>query len=250
MRKKIIAGNWKMNNDKYETKELVSSIKKSLEFRDDLRVIIAPSYTNLESSVAYSNQTLIEVSAQNIHQKTSGAFTGEISAPMLLSIGVNIVIVGHSERREYFNEDEILLFEKVKTALENKMEVIFCFGEKIRERKAEKHFDVVSSQIRNVLFKFKSDDFKNIILAYEPVWAIGTGETTNSNQIQEMHSHIRKLISDEYGNKLSQEISILYGGSVKPSNANEIFSNNDVDGGLIGGASLNSDDFLNIINSI
>jgi triosephosphate isomerase len=250
MRKKIIAGNWKMNNDKYETKELITSINKSLEFRDDLRVIIAPSYTNLESSVAYCNQTLIEVSAQNIHQKTSGAFTGEISAPMLLSIGVNIVIVGHSERREYFNEDEILLFEKVKNALENKMEVIFCFGEKIKERKAEKHFDIVSSQIRNVLFKLKNDDFKNIILAYEPVWAIGTGETANSNQIQEMHSHIRKLISDEYGNKLSQEVSILYGGSVKPSNANEIFSNNDVDGGLIGGASLNSDAFLNIINSI
>ena len=124
------------------------------------------------------------------------------------------------------------------------------FGEKIKERKAEKHFEIVSSQIRNVLFKLKNDDFKNIILAYEPVWAIGTGETANSNQIQEMHSHIRKLISDEYGNKLSQEISILYGGSVKPSNANEIFSNNDVDGGLIGGASLNSDDFLNIINSI
>jgi triosephosphate isomerase len=250
MRKKIIAGNWKMNNDKYETKELITSINKSLELRDDLRVIIAPSYTNLESSVTYSNQTLIEVSAQNIHQKTSGAFTGEISAPMLLSIGVNIVIVGHSERREYFNEDEILLFEKVKNALENKMEVIFCFGEKIKERKAEKHFDIVSSQIRNVLFKLKNDDFKNIILAYEPVWAIGTGETANSNQIQEMHSHIRKLISDEYGNKLSQEVSILYGGSVKPSNANEIFSNNDVDGGLIGGASLNSDAFLNIINSI
>ena len=130
------------------------------------------------------------------------------------------------------------------------MEVIFCFGEKIKERKAEKHFEIVSSQIRNVLFKLKNDDFKNIILAYEPVWAIGTGETANSNQIQEMHSHIRKLISDEYGNKLSQEVSILYGGSVKPSNANEIFSNNDVDGGLIGGASLNSDAFLNIINSI
>ena len=250
MRKKIIAGNWKMNNDKYETKELITSINKSLEFRDDLRVIIAPSYTNLESSVAHSNQSLIEVSAQNIHHKASGAFTGEISAPMLLSIGVKIVIVGHSERREYFNEDEILLFEKVKNALENKMEVIFCFGEKIKERKAEKHFEIVSSQIRDVLFKLKDDDFKNIILAYEPVWAIGTGETANSNQIQEMHSHIRKLISDEYGNKLSQEVSILYGGSVKPSNANEIFSNNDVDGGLIGGASLNSDAFLNIINSI
>ena len=250
MRKKIIAGNWKMNNNKSETKQLISSINNLLKFRDNLRVIIAPSFTNLESAVGYSSDSFIEVSSQNVHHKTSGAYTGEVSAAMLLSIGINIAIIGHSERREYFNEDELLLFEKVKTTLDNGMEVIFCFGENINERRANKHFDVVSSQIKNVLFKLKDSEFKKIILAYEPVWAIGTGETANPTQIQEMHSHIRKLIAANYGNKLSQSTPILYGGSVKSNNAVEIFSNKDVDGGLIGGASLNSEDFINIINSI
>ena len=184
-----------------------------------------------------------------MHQAKNGAYTGEISATMLKSIGVEIVILGHSERREYFGETDALLAEKVDAALANKMEIIFCFGEVLKDRKDGKHFDVVESQIKNALFHLEAKAWKNIILAYEPVWAIGTGETASPEQAQEMHAFIRKIVATKYDEKLSGNVSILYGGSVKPSNAKEIFSNPDVDGGLIGGAALNPDDFTSIIKS-
>jgi len=249
MRSNIIAGNWKMNNDKNKTKELIMSINEALQKKSNLRVIIAPSHVHLESAILLTKDSFIEVSAQNMHHKKSGAYTGEISALMLLSVGVKSVIIGHSERRAFFKEDDLLLTEKVKLALDNNMEVIFCLGEELEDRKKSNHFNIVSLQINNVLSKIDSSSLRKIIIAYEPVWAIGTGETATADQAQEMHLHIRRFISDKYGEDLAQSISIIYGGSVKPENASEIFSKADVDGGLIGGASLNFEDFLKISNS-
>ena len=185
-----------------------------------------------------------------MHQEESGAYTGEISASMLKAIYVNTVILGHSERREYFNETDELLSKKVDTALKNKMEIIFCFGEVLEDRKNGNHFKVVESQIKNALFHLNSEAWKNIILAYEPVWAIGTGETASPEQAQEMHAFIRGLVAERYLSDVAEEVSILYGGSVKPANAKEIFSKEDVDGGLIGGAALNAEDFTALIKAI
>ena len=193
--------------------------------------------------------TKVEVAAQNMHFAKSGAFTGEVSADMLKSVEVEIVILGHSERREYFGETDELLAKKVDAALANKMEVIFCFGEVLEDRKSENHFKVVESQIKNGLFHLDAKSWKNIVLAYEPVWAIGTGETASPEQAQEMHAFIRKIVADKYNAEVAENVSILYGGSVKPSNAKEIFSKVDVDGGLIGGAALNADDFLALVKS-
>jgi len=189
------------------------------------------------------------VAAQNMHQAKSGAFTGEISAEMLKSVGVNIVILGHSERREYFCETDAILAQKVDTALKNNMEIIFCFGEVLEDRKSENHFNIVESQLKNGLFHLEAPAWKNIILAYEPVWAIGTGETASPEQAQEMHAFIRKIISNKYNRDVAENVSILYGGSVKPANAKEIFSKEDVDGGLIGGAALDADNFVALVNS-
>ena len=191
----------------------------------------------------------IEVVSQNVHQKNDGAYTGEISVKMLSSIGVKTTIIGHSERREYFSETHEILKNKVDTSLENSIKIIFCFGEELKDRKTNNHFTIISNQISESLFHLSSLDWDNIILAYEPVWAIGTGETASSDQVQEMHSFIRSFIAQKYSTELAQKISILYGGSVKPNNAKEIFSMEDVDGGLIGGASLNSKDFFSIVNS-
>jgi triosephosphate isomerase len=185
-----------------------------------------------------------------MHFAENGAYTGEISAGMLKSIGINTVILGHSERRAYFNETDELLAKKVNTALANDMTVIFCFGEELADRKAGKEEVVVASQIKNALFHLEASAFSNIILAYEPVWAIGTGETATPEQAQDMHAFIRKTLADTYGNDVANNISILYGGSVKPDNAKEIFSKSDVDGGLIGGASLKAADFFAIVNAI
>lgn len=185
-----------------------------------------------------------------MHFAKNGAYTGEISAEMLKSVGVKIVILGHSERREYFAESDELLAQKVNTALENKMEVIFCFGEVLEDRKSDNHFNVVESQIKNGLFHLEAEAWKHIVLAYEPVWAIGTGETASPEQAQEMHAFIRKIVAEKYNNDVAENVSILYGGSVKPANAQEIFSKTDVDGGLIGGAALNSKDFKAIIDGI
>lgn len=252
MRKKIVAGNWKMNNNLDETKKLIKGIKKGIKKKvdDNTRVIIAPSFVNLSTAVKRTKKSKIEVAAQNMHQTKSGAFTGEISADMLTSLGLKIVIIGHSERREYFGETDELLAEKVNAALANKLEVVFCFGELLADRKSNNHFKVVESQLKKGLFHLKKEDFSKIILAYEPVWAIGTGETASPEQAQEMHAFVRGIIKDEYGNEVANNISVLYGGSVKPANAKEIFSKEDVDGGLIGGAALKADDFIDIIKSI
>lgn len=249
MRKKIVAGNWKMNNDLAETEDLISNIKLQWVKEPEAKVLIAPSFTNLYPAFQALRQSPIEVAAQNMHQNENGAFTGEISANMLTSVGVKTVILGHSERRALFNEKNELLSEKVNAALENEMTSIFCVGEELEDRKGESHFDVVREQLSKGLFHISKDSWKSIVIAYEPVWAIGTGETASPEQAQEMHAFIRKTIADKAGKEVAEEISILYGGSVKPANAKEIFAKEDVDGGLIGGASLKAEDFMAIVHS-
>ena len=249
MRKKIVAGNWKMNNNKSETADLIQALK-SLSFSPDVRVMIAPAFTHLAQAEELTQGGRIEVLAQNMNANDSGAFTGEISAKMLQSIGINKVVLGHSERRAYYNETDAGLKQKVQKALTYDMEVVFCFGEDLYERKAGSHFEVVKSQLETALFDLKSSEWSKIILAYEPVWAIGTGETASPEQAQDIHAFIRALIASKYNQDLAEDVSILYGGSVKPANASAIFSQPDVDGGLIGGASLNAEDFTAIIQSI
>lgn len=252
MRKNIVAGNWKMNNDLDASKLLVKKLLEEFPSKLDIskRIIVAPTFVNLYPIVEITQNTAIEVAAQNMHFAQSGAFTGEISASMLKAIGVNIVILGHSERRSIFNETDKMLAKKVETAIENQMEIIFCFGEMLDERQSGNQFNVVENQLTNALFHLKASDWKQIILAYEPVWAIGTGETASPVQAQEMHLFIRNLIAKKYSEELANEVSILYGGSMKASNANELLLNPDVDGGLIGGAALIATEFSAIIKSI
>jgi triosephosphate isomerase len=247
-RKKIVAGNWKMNNGLQETKLLINELKTEVN-HCECDVMIAPSFVCLQTAIDLLTNNDIEVVSQNVHQEKNGAYTGEVSSKMLCSIGVKTTIIGHSERREYFNETHDMLKHKVDTSLEKSMKIIFCFGEQLKDRKTNNHSTIISNQISESLFHLNSSDWDNIILAYEPVWAIGTGETASSDQVQEMHSFIRNFIAQKYSAELAQNVSILYGGSVKPSNAKEIFSMEDVDGGLIGGASLNSKDFFSIVNS-
>lgn len=249
MRKNIVAGNWKMNNDLAETQELISHLKLQMVKEPTAKVYVAPSFVSLYNTFQSLKGTVVNVAAQNMHYAENGAYTGEVSAKMLKSIGVNTVILGHSERRALFNETDELLAKKVNAALENDLEIIFCFGEELKDRKSDKHFEVVKEQLENGLFQVNKDSWKNIILAYEPVWAIGTGETASPEQAQEMHKYVRGLVEDKFGEEIAKNVSILYGGSVKPNNAAEIFAKEDVDGGLIGGASLNAIDFLTIVNS-
>lgn len=250
MRQKIVAGNWKMHKNAEETEDLLNELIDKIPTDLDQRVIVAPTFVNLSAAADHLEFTSIEVAAQNMHQAEGGAFTGEISAGMLESVGVRIVILGHSERRAYFHESDALLAAKVDTALKHDMEVIFCFGEELKDRQAGQHFNVVENQLKDGLFHLEASAWKNIILAYEPVWAIGTGETASPEQAQEMHEFIREIIRKNYGNTVAEDVSILYGGSVKPENATEIFSKPDVDGGLIGGAALKSDDFTKIVLAI
>ena len=247
-RKKIVAGNWKMNNGLQETEFLINELVKETN-HSGCEIMIAPSFVSLKTSTDFLKDKDIEVISQTVHQNKDGAYTGEISAKMLSSIGIKTTIIGHSERREYFSETHEILKSKVDTSIENSIKIIFCFGEELKDRKTNNHFNIISNQISESLFHLSSLDWDNIILAYEPVWAIGTGETASSDQVQEMHSFIRSFIAQKYSTELAQKISILYGGSVKPNNAKEIFSMEDVDGGLIGGASLNSKDFFSIVNS-
>ena len=252
MRSKIVAGNWKMNNDSKQTKSLVKAIKKAIKKLplEDTRVIVAPSFICLNKAIKSAKKSRIEVVAQNMHQSDNGAFTGEISANMLMDVGVKTVIIGHSERRSLLGETDEVLAEKVNQIIEKEMEMIFCFGEQLEDRKLNNHFTVVQNQLEKGLFHLESIARDQIILAYEPVWAIGTGETASPEQAQEMHAFIRKLLQEKYNTSVADNTSILYGGSVKPSNAKEIFSKKDVDGGLIGGASLNVEDFAEIIKAI
>ncbi len=251
MRTNIVAGNWKMNKDYDESIQLSNDIEQSLKNTklSNTRVIVAPTFINLKGVKDNLKSDVVEVAAQNMHQAENGAYTGEISADMLQQIGIETVILGHSERRSYFNETDTALADKINTVLKHNMEAIFCFGEVLEDRKSENHFNVVELQIKNALFHIKAEDWSHIVLAYEPVWAIGTGETASPEQAQEMHAFVRNLIVSRYGANVANNVSILYGGSVKPNNAKEIFSKPDVDGGLIGGASLKVDDFLAIIKA-
>ena len=252
MRSKIVAGNWKMNNNNKESIQLIEDLKAAIKNEElsNTRVIVAPTFVNLATSISAANGSSIEVVAQNMHQAKNGAYTGEISADMLKAIDVKTVILGHSERRTYFNETDASLAEKVDAILANDLETIFCFGELLEDRKSDNHFAVVESQLKNALFHLEASAWKSIVLAYEPVWAIGTGETASPEQAQEMHAFIRSIIEKKYNKEVADSVSILYGGSVKPANAEEIFSKPDVDGGLIGGAALKVADFTAIIKAI
>ena len=248
MRKKIVAGNWKMNFDLAETELFLVDLKKQV-FPENVEVLIAPAFTNLNHAFNSLREHPVTIAAQNMHQSIEGAFTGEVSAKMLKSVGVNTVILGHSERRNYFFEDNAVLAEKVNTALENEIRVIFCIGEELKQRKDSEHFEVIKTQLSEGLFHVANNSWENLIIAYEPVWAIGTGQTASAEQAQEMHRFIRKCIGENYSKKIAEKVSILYGGSVKPENAGAIFGQPDVDGGLIGGASLKIESFIKLINS-
>ena len=230
-----------------ESVNLIEELKQISTNYVDIK--IAPSFTNLNKAVSLLGSSEIEVIAQNVHFEERGAFTGEISVEMLKSVGVKSVIIGHSERRKYFNENDFILSKKTKIAIDNSVKIIFCVGEELSDREKGKHFELIKNQIISGLFALDMQQIKNVVVAYEPVWAIGTGKTAANHQIQEMHEYIRKLFNDKYGSDISKQIRILYGGSVKPNNAEEIFSLNDVDGGLIGGASLNFSDFNAIVQA-
>jgi triosephosphate isomerase len=250
MRSKIVAGNWKMHKNAEETEDLLNDLIDKLPNDKETEIIVAPTFVNLSSAVGHLEFTNIQVAAQNMHQAESGAYTGEISASMLKSIGVNTVILGHSERRAIFHETDSIIALKVDTALKHDMRVIFCFGEELKDRQNKQHFNVVENQLLDGLFHIQKSSWENIVLAYEPVWAIGTGETASPEQAQEMHEFIRETVRKSFGSDVAEDLTILYGGSVKPDNAKEIFGKPDVDGGLIGGAALKAEDFAAIVNSI
>jgi triosephosphate isomerase (TIM) len=249
MRRKIVAGNWKMNKNLSEGLELIDQIIES-ELSDDVLKIIACPFIHITSAVEkVKNKKSFEIAAQNCHHQECGAFTGEISAPMINSCGASHVIIGHSERRQYFNETSSILSQKVNIAIANHLTPIFCIGENLEERNANQHLEVVKQQLKDALYHLSPSDFSKLIIAYEPVWAIGTGVTATSHQAQGMHNYIRSEINKKYGKDISENISILYGGSCNPDNAKELFSCLDVDGGLVGGASLKAKDFIAIANS-
>ena len=249
MRKKLIIGNWKMNNDKLETENLLLNLKNKT-WDKEIEVKVSPSYVSLEYAQKILKNSPIEVVAQNMHYEEKGAFTGEISYKMLKSINVNSVIIGHSERRTLFYENDETIKRKIKTALDNEMKIIFCFGESLEDRKEKRHIKIISKQLDVITNDLKNNQWNQIILAYEPVWAIGTGLNATPEQAQEIHKHIRKEIATTFNKNLANSVQILYGGSLKPNNSKEIFFQPDIDGGLIGGASLSFEDFYSIIRSI
>lgn len=249
-RQKIVAGNWKMNKSLQEAKTLVEMITNQVNDFDEVTKIIIPPFPFLDSvNHLISNKANFSLGAQNCHTNASGAYTGEVSAGILKSVGCNYVLVGHSERRQYFKEKEADFILKIKEALKNNIRPVFCIGETIHERKTDNHFKVVTEQLTSVLKEFSVSEFSKFVLAYEPVWAIGTGETATAAQAQEMHAYIRNVVTDLYDSNIANQVSILYGGSCNPQNAQDLFKCPDVDGGLIGGASLNADDFCKIIFS-
>lgn len=253
MARKIVAGNWKMNLNRDEAFALVSEITGMLKDEEsrDLKVILFPSFVHLGAVVQLCvGDNRIHVGAQNCNDHLDGAYTGEVAASMIRSYGGNHVLIGHSERRNYFNESGELLAQKLNTAIHQQLTPVFCIGESLEERNAGIHFKVIEQQLSTEIFHLSADDFKKCIIAYEPVWAIGTGLTASPEQAQEMHAFIRATISHKYSSEIGAQTSILYGGSCNDQNAKEIFALPDVDGGLIGGASLKSRSFVNIIKSL
>ncbi|MCT4591304.1 MAG: triose-phosphate isomerase [Carboxylicivirga sp.] len=248
MRQNIVAGNWKMNNTLEEGVTLANEVNEILKAnKPNCKVVLGTPFIHLAEVAKNVDCELVGVAAQNCADKVSGAYTGETSAAMVKSTGAQYVILGHSERRAYYGETNAILKEKTDLVLANELTPIFCIGEVLEEREAGKHFDVVKEQIEEALFHLSAEDFGKVVLAYEPVWAIGTGKTASPEQAQEIHAFIRQTLANKYGAEVANETSILYGGSCKPSNAKELFANPDVDGGLIGGASLKAEDFHGII---
>lgn len=250
MRKKIVAGNWKMNKNLQEGVALAKELNEVLTTdKPNCGVIICTPFIHLASVAGVIDSNIIGLGAENCADKVSGAYTGEVSAEMVKSTGANYVILGHSERRAYYHETPEILKEKVNLALANNLDVIFCIGEVLEDREAGKQNEIVKAQLEGSLFDLTAEQFSHIILAYEPVWAIGTGKTATADQAEEMHAFIRQTIADKFGAEAAENVSILYGGSCKPSNAKEIFSKVNVDGGLIGGAALKAADFKGIIDA-
>jgi triosephosphate isomerase len=250
MRRFLIAGNWKMNCGPVDAAELLEGLKNAkAEVAEEVDVLVCPPFVSLGMSVNYLQDTDIHVGAQNIHFEDNGAFTGEISASMLTECGCSFVIIGHSERREYFGETDSSVNKKIKKALEFDLVPVLCVGESLDQRKQDIHFDLVKNQVKAALEDISGDEALDVVIAYEPIWAIGTGETASKEQAQEMHAHIRSVVADLYDQETADGIRILYGGSMKPANAEELLSQPDVDGGLIGGASLDAESFAGIIST-
>ena len=250
MRKKIVAGNWKMNENLQEGIILAKEINTALEAdKPNCGVVICTPFIHLASVAQVLNKSLVSLGAENCADKEKGAYTGEVSAAMVKSTGAEYVILGHSERRQYYNETPEILKEKVRLALNNGLKVIFCCGETLEEREAEKQNAIVKAELENSVFNLSSTDWENIILAYEPIWAIGTGKTATSDQADEMLAYIRSIVAEKYGREAADDTTILYGGSCNPGNAAELFSKPDIDGGLIGGASLKTSEFKAIIDA-
>jgi len=254
MRKKIVAGNWKMNLEKDDAIKLVQQITNQyddLSLSEKKQMILAPSFVLLDSIKeeveAYS---FINIAAQNCSEHNAGAYTGEVSASMLESIGINYCIIGHSERRQYYFENNDVLLKKVRQALQHNIKPIFCCGEPLEIRDFNTYANFIEQQINEVIFQLNEDEFKNIIIAYEPIWAIGTGKTASAAQAQEVHKHIRNLIEQQYNKETANQTTILYGGSVNAQNAADLFSCNDIDGALVGGASLKSNEFIEITKAL
>ena len=252
MRKHIVAGNWKMNLTFSQADELLDELMSELEKVElprDEQVIVCPPFPYLEMTSDYANDSYFLVGAQNVSDQEKGAYTGEVSAEMLESCEIDYCIVGHSERRAYYGETDATVAAKVDRLLAHGLKPIVCVGEVLAEREAGKQFDIVKQQVEGGLFHLNEEQIQQVVIAYEPVWAIGTGRTATPEQAQEIHHHIRTLLAQKYGQKIADDISILYGGSCKPSNAKELFACEDIDGGLIGGASLKAADFMGIVTA-
>ena len=252
MRKKLVSGNWKMHKNLTESQALITEIRGIVrdEFRqNDAEIVICPTALALASSARLVEGSEIRIGAQNVNEHKEGAYTGEWSVSMLKSAGVTHVIVGHSERRQYYNETDEACALKNKAAIAEELVVLYCVGESLEQRETNSHFDVIKTQIENGLEGITTEEMSHVVIAYEPVWAIGTGKTASAAQAQEVHAFIRGLIDSKYGQSVAQSVRILYGGSVKPDNAKEIFGQEDIDGGLIGGASLKPRDFFDIIKA-
>ena len=250
MRKKIVAGNWKMNETLQEGIALAKEINEALTAdKPNCDVVICTPFIHLASVAPVLNQDVVALGAENCADKEKGAYTGEVSAAMVKSTGAQYVILGHSERRQYYGETAEILKEKVKMALANGLKIIFCCGETLEEREANKQNEVVKAELDGSVFNLTAEEWKNIVLAYEPIWAIGTGKTATSEQAEEMLAYIRSIVAEKYGNEVAEETTILYGGSCNPGNAAELFAKPNIDGGLIGGASLKCAGFKGIIDA-